>query len=660
MADMHNAFDDWATHYDINTKKKVLFSDDEIWSKPWFQGFVDTIRNGQDIEKFIDDKNKKLHDEYIQKDIENIAEIKTSIENSRVRIGQVDDIITSLHNFRHDIEVILTKYNKNINQDAFKDVLWSYYQQGVFDKNSHYYNKLTQPPSGIINRLTNGFSVKNRNKDLDAFFHKYEKFKNTIDNLSMPDYSIKNYISGVFRAICSLDWQSCDNNTELLEKYKESLIINKQKDEQILARANNQVLEKEKSFQDSKSIRKEDSILRSFAQETMQEMQTPKNLDSSKYVAGLNGLQDDEMVMFNVGLLNNRLAITNCLYLNNLTIGRESNQWYLHLNPSESTDRFELFSPLMTVKDAKQVLPKLIADFDRAQVSSGLVVPIKAKQLFASFNKHPEKTEIQYHDLESFIYGVMLKQRLPSHPQYAEKVQEFGYRSSDDLPHAFWSLNEISTKYPKDKFLFSGTTASDDYLLLSGRAGRTGTIYATPNIEYAKIYDGCTDVGGQEGTTATLNRYVSSIIGNVSGADVHCGFINVYKRNPNDMYFPNFGMEDYRITNRMLTNNEVTNDDKAETFVTPEKNPLVEKFLHIKWKQEQFFVPVNENKDNKIIQTILNNRKANPRDTFYYDDVFTRLQKQEKEYKQILFKNAADKIPKQDNIQLTGEFDYDR
>ena len=725
-------FDDWVKHTDIRNfeDEKVLWSNEagQIWSMSYCKEIIHAILNNQDIEKVIGDKNKKLHDRYMQQETEQqqqqLVESTKRLDNINKHILEINKIKTILGDFKQDIENILKKHSKIIDKSSFMSVLFSYFYEGVFEK-GFAYNKLTQPSLSLVDMLIKGIPFKRLKKDIDDFLQKYERLhiKNIIDNLSISkDFLYENIINNIFKAIISLDWEMYDIWIKELEKNENTLIEQQNVSNQEIKNIKNQILKQEKSFQDSKVIQQEDKIIRDFAQEIRQEIQNPKKLDISNYVVGLNDVPDDEIVMFNIGLTNGKKdgdKIENILEYNNLEFGNQINQWYIRCEKIDNSDKgkFELFSPLMTAREAKSVMPKLIADFDRAHVSSGLVIPIKAQQLFANLNKNHDKTEIKQDNLKQLIFGAILRQNLQSHkvmiknPQ--KEIHELGFNNQEELPQAFYSLEEIKEKFPKDKFLFSGSTASDDYLLLSGRSGRTGTVYATPDIKYASVYDGVTNIGSKEGTTATGDRYVSSIISNIFDKDVQVGFINVYAQSSNDMYFSNFGMEDYRrfidskeqpkifdmcepgqdgrlqdahkkgqtSPNKILTRDQAINGFvgryagteingkfympfafDSETFVTPEKNPLIEKFMHIKYGRVELFIPVNENKTNKVIQDILNNRIADIKRTFQYslrEDILDRLEKQEKQYKKITFEKGRKKVVKDENTYVNS-FDYDR
>lgn len=680
-------FDDWAYK-----RKEILFSNYEgqIWAMPYCEEIIHAVLNNQDIdiEKITSNKNKKLYELYIQQEIEpnqkEIENITKNLDNIKKQISEINKIKTIFNDFKQDIDNIFIKHSKIINETWFKIILSSYFYNGVFEK-GYAYDNLTQPSSGLINKLTKGIPFKKLKKDIDVFLQKYEKLniKNIIENLSMSkskDYfsgRIIDMINNIFRETTSLDLQSYNWQIKELEEMENNLKDEQNKYEQKIKDLNNKILKQKESVKNSKTIQNEYKIIRDFAQEIRQERQNPKKLDISNYVIGLNDMPDDDIVMFNIGLTcgdENIAKIENILKYNELEFGNDIKKWYIRCEDGDNSDKgkFELFSPLMTAKEAKSIMPKLIDWLDKAHLSSGLVIPIKAKQLFANWNKNPDETEIKQDDLKQLIFGAILRQNLKSYTkQFAEKeIHNLGFNTVEELPYSFYSLDEIKEKFPKDKFLFSGSTASDDYLLLSGRNGRTGTIYTTPNIEYASFYDGVTDVGKGESVPATGNKYVSSIISKLYNEDVKVGFINVYAQSSNDMYFSNFGMEDYRrsigskgiiSSNKILTRDRAINEEyDSETFVTPEKNPLVEKILHIKYNGKELFIPVNENKTNKCIQDILNNRVADIKNTFQNtdrEDILNRFEAQQKQYKKIMFEKGNKKIVKKDDL-YTEDFVY--
>ena len=698
--------------FDLWAKDKIISSNDkgEIWEAPYFKEMMDVILQGRDIDAFIQEKNENLHHQYID---ETTAQYKKNIASKKEKINVLQDFFSQLKNakaildeFERDVIALKQHYPNPEHQRCINDLLSSYRNnEGKFEKDWSY-NQLTQGPKGIFKKLINGRKHKTAEQCLEAFINKYEA-------INIPDRLSKLFESKVLseigdKSVSNLKFKFGEiienrDNTDISQDHLENL---KNIAEKVLSykeniRENEKEIESnEKSFKESTKISREENIIHSFCSEIRGEIQNPQNLNQSNYVECLDKLPDNEIVMFNIGLkAGNEVSdkAKNVLSYNGLDCGSNTDQWLIREEKISNSDegRCEIFSPLMTVKEAKEIMPKLMADLDRAYVSSGLAIPMKAKDIFKERTREIEQTEITKEGLLKLVGGAYLKHKINNHYiiDLQESMKKIGIRSEEELPEVFSSLEEIKAHYSKEKFLFSGSTASDDYLTFSSRVGRNGIIYATPDVSYAAKYDGVTNVGFGEGTTATGDKYVSPIIGQLLDKDVKVGFINIYEQNEKeDKFFPNFGMEDYRkrmgndekpetygvfeannegrepytqkqaqtSANGRITRDQAINgyirhqtegnikDGKtyfplsfdAETYVTPEKNPLKAKIMHIEWGENEFFVPIPD-KPNEIVQAIINKRTAKMEDTFSHNrrqDILVRIQSQKEEFNQGMIK----------------------
>lgn len=676
-------------------------SEREMWGFPYFQKLMDAILNGDNIDAFIQQKNQDLYKQYSETQI--LPERKALSEKA-LQTAVLQKFSTQLKNnndilneFEKDIGTLQQYFSDPQQQSQVKSLLSSYKNNnGKFAKNNYSYRLLTQKPKGLFNRLLNGKKHKQAQQYLASFIEKYEELNipNKIQEMS-NNKEFGRYASNLelkFNRIS--DIETSDYFSEQIQQDNEYI------DEQIsfaqkyIKSEQERIQSLEKTFTNSAYIPKEAAVIRSFCDKIRDEVKNPKTLNSSDYVEGLDKLPDDEVIMFNIGLQSGKSVgdkAKNIMSYNGLSLGNDADKWLLRQETNDNSDRgkYEIFSPLMTVKEAKEIMPKLMANFDQAHISSGLAVPMKAKDIFKENSDNSKQAELSQENLNKLIMGALIKDRMQNNPLFDSKkaMQMYDIKSEEELPQAFMSLKDISEQYPKDKFLFSGSTASDNYLAFSARAGRNGLVYATPDISYAAKYDGVTDVGSTEGSTATGDRYVSSIIGQISGHDVKVGFINVYEQNPDDKYFSNFGMEDcrkyidsdkqpktYKVlelvdnkwsfsqkqaqtdTNLRLTRDQAINgyigsrtvretkdgehyftlSFDAETYVTQDKNPLKAQIMHIKYNGEEFFIPV-PNKPNETIQAILNKRQAKMEDTFSHNsrqDILNRMQKQNEEFHQ--------------------------
>lgn len=517
----------------------------------------------------------------------------------------------------------------------------------------------------------------------------------------------KSFLKLKFEAIAGLDADRMKLYTEDMKKYsgrvqQNLLEINKK----IEANTKN-IEERKTSFENSERRKKEDELIREVTQEIRNGIKNPKQYKVSDWVEGLESMPDDEIVMFNIASPERseraKKGIECILKHNGLSAGEKTNQWLIrHELRSNSDDGcYEIFSPIMTVKDAKEIMPKLMDDLETAHLSKGLVIPARPKELFKDVVKEPCSQDAIDTGLKNLVQAGKIREALTDPNLSITKEMEeralsrLGINSFDELPETYSSLKELEAKFPKDKYLFSGTMASDDYCQLSCRNGRVGKVYATPHIDYAAKYDGVTNVGAVLGTSATGDYYISPIAGKVNGNNVYVGFINVYEQNPEDKFFDGFGMESYRhkdfdiqgmekpeiksvdlwtsspngavilhkqakpADRHVLSREQAINgyiedyhsmpttiDGKlyytasynAETYVTPEKNPLKAKIMHLAYQDEyskwsNLYVPVSD-KSDEAVRHILNSRQADMKDSFVNalkTDVYNRFEKQKEE-----------------------------
>lgn len=705
------AFDDWIEKNEKNGS--LIVSDNkngEIYGALFFDHLMETIKHNGNADEFVTLKNNRLRDLYIaekSKPIENeiawYSEELNELNNFSVKLRSLN---AKIKNFEADVDVLLQMYPPERHNDI-KKLLENYVKEGNFDY-SYALNKLKSEPKGFFAKLKNGKKIKKANNYLETFINKYEKMniKKNIDDLSLNKHSKHglNILKSKFIEIARLDKKSilkCDKEFDVAQTELNNQISSYQ---QKIEEKKASVKSFEADFTQSIKIENEKDVIKSFVKEVKMERENPKELNVSDYVECLDKMPDSEMVVFNIGLSAGADVLTkikNIMKQNGLQYGEDINKWLIRKETSENSDKgkYELFSPVLAAKQAKKIMPKLMADFDKADISSGLVVPMKASDLI---EKTSEKTELTQAGLIKLVGGAWIKKNMQENPLYDSKtkMERLGFKSENELPEAFFSLEEVMQKFPKDKYLFSGTTASDDYLSFSARAGRNGTIYATPHLNYAAKYDGVTNVGQQEGTTATGDKYVSSIIGKISEKDVKVGFINVYEQSPDDKYFSNFGMEDYRkyvnsdnetkifdvvedvggerkirqeknAPNKILSYNQAINGYvgrytsinvngqevrplayDSETYVTADKNPIRAKIMHISWGDNEFFMPVPD-KPTETMKAILNMRQAKIEDTFYQNgryDVLVRFQNQAKD-----FENRTTLINRAQNLLNDGK-----
>ena len=659
-------------------EKGRFFTDkSEIWKMPWASDLLEQIETNGDIEKFITEKNQKITDEFY-KDVLSSRYAKLNALSEKVSSLQQNqssfaDFNEKLNGFEKDIEDLIAKYPPE-RQASLKNLLSSYANTGKFvtEDNKSSFNTLTQKPKGLLSRIKNGKKIEEANQQLNVFIEKYQEnnLKEEFDHLPSGD-SIEP-LKSKFASIAEQNKGKIETASQLYLESNKSLqntIFDQQKDVQNQM----QTIENIKTnFQNSNFNVNEDENIRILATDIQNDIKNPKTYNVSDYIEGLDNMADNETVMFNLRLKDGNAA-KNIFKYNGLSIGDDTNQWLLHKDMSDTSDnfKFEAFSPTMTVKEAKEIMPKLIDDLNQADVTRGIVVPIKSKELLKDITRESLPQDVINNELGKLYLAEAYKERIKSGLSIPEEkqqaiLQRLEISSVDELPKSYNSLDELSHQYPKDKYLFSGSIASDDFCQLSKRPGRTGTVYATPHLEYASAYDGASL---PDGKSATKDFYISSSVGKFDGVeDVRVGFINVYEQSPDDKFFKNFGLEDCPRSfpnGRMITKEEALNgylagsiiladgsknDIKrkdAETFVTPEKNPLKEKIMHVSYKLDDthykdVYVPVPENPD-KLTKYILSSRQADMKDTYRTaPDIYARFQKQKEELNKGIIHQVRD------------------
>lgn len=702
-------FDTWATKnnlgHNLDTPKVFHIDSQEIWKMPWVNDLLNVIEHNGNIDDFIADKNKKLHDAYIEEKQAPLKKQKSDLEAkiaiTEDSLNQSRNIQKDLSEFEHDVQNLILAFPPE-QQKNIKYMLADYYTTGTFDQEFST-KRLQQKPKNFFDKLLNGKKIKKNNETLDNFITKYKSkdLKSLIDtfpeneNTSFISYNLKARFEAIIdlnnkkSADLHVDAQQYDNKleTQLQDFQKQSKQLSSHMDDF------------ETSFSESQYLKKETALIHDFVQEKQDEILYPKSLNVEHYIEGLNSMNDDEQILLNIGLNDKgtEYAISNILKHNGLQSGTESQQWFIRKENINNGDngKFEIFSPLLSVKEAKEIMPKLIDDLEKANFTSGLIVPIKAQDWFKTPNSQQDSLSQEQinHGLEKLILMAKIQEDKKNNVirPYEKIMQHLEINSFDEMPKSCSSLDDLKDSFPKDQYLFSGSTASDDYTLLSARVGRNGIVYATPHLDYAAKYDGVTNVGSITGGTATGDKYVSETMGQAFGSDVKIGFINVYEQNPTDKYFGNFGMEDYlqnrkniaeekiynvcevqngqmvptqkqaqTAFNKILTKDQAINGYvgrssdftfnnqtyfpvslDAETYVTPDKNPLKAKIMHMSWKDNSgvdhdYYMQVPE-KTDEIMKYILNTRQADMKNTFNHNcrqDVLKRMETQKTEFYQ--------------------------
>ncbi len=688
-------FDNWYGIESIQTEQK-------LWNAPFFADIIENLNNPDKIEEIINQHKKTIFNQYIAEHMhpEQKAAAQQQLNTQKEKIQNATEAYAMVGNFINDIAKLSAVFPPE-KKTVLTFVLTDYLENGTFSKELS--ADLTAAPKGLFNRIKQGKQNQQANACFEEFKQKYTK-NSPMQTIGKLDKEVGACLTALIRQTANLDFKGAGdsvNNFKAMMTNEQNQINNY---ETYIQNYQQKYAAYQSEFENSVLMRQEETLIRNTIKSMQEQKISAQPLNVSDYVEGLDNIPDDEPLIFNFGLIaknpamDPKLAIENVLLSNGIKTGTNADEWLLRQEQAQNSDngRYELFSPIISAKEAKEILPKIMSDLDRLQLSAGLVIPMRANDVFKDTHipsiPQPEINAGLENLLDKAYLYTILKED-PSRftaEEYKKFYADLGISSKDELPKTYTSLEQIKQAYPKEEYLFNGTMASDDYCAFSARTGRNGTIYATPHADYAVLYDGAQAY--MRAQSATGDNYINTEIGQASGKGIRLGFINIYEQNQEDKFYADFGMEDarkplvasdilydvcespdkvnfhdahkqMRFSGARISKDEALNgfisrtqgtyeiDGKtlrpishdSETFVTPEKNPMATKIMHIQygdyWGGERptdLYIEVPQNPD-KFISQLLSLRQADMQTTFNannHQDIYERFCVQKKELEQ--------------------------
>lgn len=595
----------------------------DIVLRPWFQDLLGCMNAGKSIEDFISEKDEKQ---------KNLSESSGELKDAKIRYDDAkkryDKDTEELKNLKKLSILVSSIHNKikelreecpDSKRDALNSILRKYYySDGTFDdkeldlqnwKDKLKYSKKIENVKRLLKKLVEQCDAENiktpedtdAKRIIEADFCNYDTYySDDLFQKKTDELTKQTNESGEYYESCTESW---NNHFESWKK-KQS---------------------------------KENSLIREFVEKKGDPYIKPKSYDVDKFVFGLSNIKDEEHVIFNVGVYCNRIKLDYILSLMGMHRSNTTDGWYYEKSGiGYDADKMDIWSPVMTAKEAKQVLPELLDRLKNIGTRLQSVIPaIKISDISDYISS--EQIKMQDFNIENELRGIINfadwdrydcdEQRWLNLSQEVRK-QICDYLGISDIEKKPKEIGLNTTtkegvlkEFPSDKYLYSGTTVSNDYFSMSRRAGRSGLVYATPVFDYACGYDGAKSGG----ISATTDKYISTKIATIDGKDVNIGFINVYKRADKQKFYRNFGIEDG--VKEEIQENGIYD---VETIINNDKNPLVAKYIHLSFGKKDYFIRVPEN-PSKIISFILQSRRAKLTDTFIKTEIYGRLKKQCKE-----------------------------
>ncbi len=565
-----------------------------IMDKPWYDDFIKVLREHGDLEDFLKEKNAKVYHDYMQDKagfaFNNKKKYEPELKKAEENLKTFDERADIAVYFYNMVKTLKDAYPED-KKSQLQYVLYSYLNEGKF--NEHLVANLKASPSGLIDKIKNGAKVSKANQIFEQFMETCQK-RQIAENYKDASYSVKNCLYEVADLRC----KNLKYYREIMQSDRQSFENTVQSNQGLVSSQQSSIDTYERIFQNelAPKLEKEDKIIRQFAEN----MKSPQELKQTKsaetFLNDIKSLNDDETVFFNF-MMHPKKRFETMMQELGFEIGSGTDKWMCYVNENGTSKKSEVWSPVMTVKEARKIMPLILDNMEISGIKhQGVIMPISEEKL-KDIRKGGNEVVPQFNFQQALT--DFLKECQTSENKYTQSQIEKEYMETS---------------------LFNGTMVSDDYFPWSKRAGRNGVVYAGVNLGYVLQYDGART----NGTSGTTDFYMPTKIGEIEvdgeRANVTVGFVNVYEQAKGvDRFYPNFGMEDNAIP--YFGRPEMD----SETFVTPQKNPLKAKFMHICIGGGSGFFYKIPDTPSPFVQYILDQRKGDVRNTFQFSSGYSPL-----------------------------------
>jgi len=557
-----------------------------MMDKPWYDDFTQVLRDKGDLENFIKEKNAKVYQDYMYDKAHYAMESKKRYEKdlneAQAKLDTFDKQTQLATYFCNVAESLSEAYPKDKHRQL-SQVLDAYLRNGEFSQ--YMVSNLMEQPAGLIDKIKNGKKISKANELLNKVMESFKE-KQIFENLHNAPYPLDNMVrdAGQLKFVRS--------NKSAIENKRKEFLPSIENYQSLIKSQNDAINTYQNSFERdiAPKLEKEDALIYQFIEDLKNPQEVEHTKGAKTFLNDIKNMNDDEEVIFNF-MMRPKKRFETMMQELGFEIGSGTDKWLCYVNENKEYKQSEVWSPVMTVKEAREVMPLIIDHMEATGIShQGVIMPISGN-ILADIKKGGQ-----------------------------ENVPQFDFRQS--LNEFLRQLPQSENTYTKEQIrrefqetsVFNGTMVSDDYFPWSKRAGRNGVVYAGIDLGYILQYDGARG----NGNSGTTDFYIPTKIGEVEingeVANVTVGFVNVYEQAKGvDRFYPNFGMED----NKMPYWGRPEMD--SETFVTPDKNPLKAKFMHVViGGGKEFFYKIPE-KPDAFVQYILEQKKGDVRHTFEFN-----------------------------------------
>ena len=565
-----------------------------IMDKPWYDDFIKVLREHGDLEDFLKEKNAKVYQDYMYDKAHTWLAQKpkadAELKKAQDKLDTFDQQVKTATYFHNVVETLAEAYPEE-KKMQLRQVLQAYLSTGEF--NNRLVADLMAQPSGLIDKIKYGRKIAQANEMFTQVMENCQK-RQVAQIYHDAPYGVKNLLSDT----AGLKLKSLNTYQDSLKDSRKSFEDTVEFNQRSVRSNDESIAIYENIFQKeiAPKLEREDGVIRQYVEDLKKPKEQKQSKAATMFLNNIKDLDENETVFFNF-MMHPKKRFETMMQELGFEIGSGTDKWMCYVNENGTSKKSEVWSPVMTVKEARKIMPLILDNMEISGIEhQGVIMPISEEKL-KDIRKGGNEVVPQFNFQQALT--DFLKECQTSENKYTQSQIEKEYMETS---------------------LFNGTMVSDDYFPWSKRAGRNGVVYAGVNLGYVLQYDGART----NGTSGTTDFYMPTKIGEVEihgeAANVTIGFVNVYEQAKGvDRFYPNFGMEDNAIP--YFGRPEMD----SETFVTPQKNPLKAKFMHICIGGGSGFFYKIPDTPSPFVQYILDQRKGDVRNTFQFSSGYSPL-----------------------------------
>ena len=266
---------------------------------------------------------------------------------------------------------------------------------------------------------------------------------------------------------------------------------------------------------------------------------------------------------------------------------------------------YELVSPFLSPETAPEQFDMVNDLLQKNGVDLvGAVTPTTISQIdptvATGVSRNQAMTNIrEYFDANPELYENLDLSRSATDDELLDALVNKSKREAEEAGNDLY-LWTLKSKYSDSDVLMRGqkfatSDASSAYANMSPKAGATGSTLATTDSKYASGFAGTRGSRGGAGDSALY-------VGQTGTNNTKVGFVNVYQNNDKNVFYGNVDIE--RMSDVTPTSVSLKGDWNNETLITPQDNPIVERYM-VTAKRNSFdetFIPLDvNNTEHKLI-----------------------------------------------------------